>query len=70
MDSAYRDSGAVAAWQQQPMGFQTVLLLCGIHITGNTGVTLNLLCACVLAACGCRAVQTNSAETSLALLHM
>ena len=35
---------------------------CGVHITGNTGATLNLLCACMLVACACRAEQTNTAE--------
>ena len=46
MNSAYRDSGVVAARQQRPMGFQTVLMVCGVHI--NIGVTLNLLFACML----------------------
>ena len=45
----------------------TVLLFCDIHI--DKGATLNLLqCLCVI--CGCRAIQTNSAETPLALLYM
>ena len=48
----------------------TVLLFCDIYI--NIGATLNLLQytvpACVI--CGCTAAQTNSAETSLALLAM
>ena len=42
----------------------TVLLFCDIHI--NKGATLN----CLRVVCGCRAVQTNSVETSLALLAM
>ena len=40
----------------------TVLLVCDVHI--DIDMALNLLqCLCVI--CGCRAVQTNSAETSL-----
>ena len=38
-----------------------------VHI--SKGVTLNLL-QCLRVNCGCRAIQTNSAETLLALLHM
>ena len=47
----------------------TVLLFCDVHI--DIGATLNLL-QCLSVICGCRTVQTvtNSAETSLALLHM
>ena len=45
----------------------TVLQLFDVHI--NIGTTLNLLeRLCVIY--GCRAVQTNSAETPLALLAM
>ena len=40
-------SGPVAARQQWPVGFWTVLLVCGIHII-LTCATLNLLSACVL----------------------
>ena len=45
----------------------TVLLFCDVHI--GIGTTLSLL-QCLRVICGCRPVQTNSAETSLALLHM
>ena len=47
----------------------TVLLFCDVHI--GIGTTLSLLqCLHVICGCTCRPVQTNSAETSLALLHM
>ena len=45
----------------------TVELFFGFRI--GIGVTLNLL-QCLHDICGCRAVQTNSAETLLALLAM
>ena len=51
--------------QKRLMGCQTVLLFCDIHI--DKGATLNLLQR--LRVCGCGAVQTNSVETPLALLH-
>ena len=50
------------------MGFSTVLLFCDVHI--DIGTTLNLpQSSCMRVICGCRAIQTNSAETSLALLQ-
>ena len=45
------------------MANHTTLLFCDIHI--GMGVTLN----CLHVICGCRVIQTNSAETSLALLE-
>ena len=45
----------------------TVLLFCDVHI--DIGATLNLL-RCLHVICGCRAIKTISAETSLALLAM
>ena len=54
--------------QKQPMGFRTVLLFYDVHI--DIGMTLNLpQSSCMRVICGCRAIQTNSAETSLALLQ-
>ena len=73
-DSAYWDSGAVATRQ-----LANVLVwikndwwaycnaICDIQIDKVT--KLNLL-QCLHVICGCRAVQTNSAEIPLALLHM
>ena len=49
------------------MSDELTILFCDVHI--DKGVTLNLL-QCLHVICGCRAVQTNSAETVLALLHM
>ena len=45
----------------------TVLLFCDVHI--DKGATLNLL-QCLHVMCGSRVVQTNSAETPLAPLHI
>ena len=45
----------------------TVLLFCDVHI--DMGTTLNCLCV-IFYLCMYRAIQTNSAETSLALLGM
>jgi len=73
IDSAYWDSGAVAARQGLPTCLYkseatdglTVLLFCDVYI--DIGSTLNLLySACMLFV----DVQTNSVETSLALLAM
>ena len=43
----------------------TVLLFCDVHF--DKGMILNLL-QCLRVICACRAIQTNSAETSLGLL--
>ena len=45
----------------------SILLFCDVHI--DIGATLSLL-HCLRVICACRPIQTNSAETSLALLHM
>ena len=45
----------------------TVWPFCDVHIDIST--TLSLL-QCLRVICGCRPIQTNSAEKSLALLHM
>ena len=71
-NSAYWDSEAVAAWQiacveQKTTDELTVLLFCDVHI--DKGMALNVL-QCMHLICRCRGVQTNSAETALALLHM
>ena len=48
--------------QKRLMGWLYSVLFCDVHI--DMGVTLN----CLHVICGCRAIQTNSAETSLTLL--
>ena len=53
--------------QKQPMGF--ILYCCFVTFISTKAMTLNLL-QCLSVICGCRAVQINSMETSLALLHM
>ena len=68
------DSGAVAARQlaNTPVWIKNdrwayCIALCDVHI--DKVAKLNLLqCLCVI--CGCRAIQTNSAEPPLALLHV
>ena len=73
-DSAYWDSGAVAARQlgNMPVWIKNdwwayCTAVCDVHI--DKVMKLNLLqYLCFI--CGCRAVQTNSAETPLAQLHM
>ena len=50
--------------QKRPMDCRNVLLFCDVCI--DIGMTLNLL-QCLRFICGCRALQTNSVETSLAL---
>ena len=72
MDSAYWVCGAVAARQlatclcdsETTHGLPDSTAGCDIHI--DIGMTRNLL-QYLHVICGCRAVQTNSAETSLAM---
>ena len=54
-------------WESETTNGLTVLLFHDVHI--NIGATLNIL-QCLYVSCECKAIRTNSAETSLALLAM
>ena len=67
-EELYRPSNlSTLLFESETTNGLTVLLFCDVHI--DTSATLNLL-QCLRVICGCRAVQTNSAESSLVLLAM